>query len=336
MKVSIISPVYNVEKYIERCFESISQQTYSNHLIECIFVDDCGSDNSIRIVQQLIEDYNGDIHFKLIHHEKNKGLSEARNSGTLIAKGEYLYYFDSDDEITEDCIETLISLADKYENADIIMGSSDTIRESEHINSYIIKDEIPEYSDDKLWLKRSLLKRTYFPITAWNKLVKQSFLKKHKLFFKPGIIHEDKHWQFFVAKHITSAAFCKKITYKHYINEGSIITTISPKQVESLLIIVEDFLINIDDVLEKEQYKTIYYIAFYALIRSLDNHDKTFVQHVMNRLKHLFKQRLKDATSKFKLIELQVLLIYSLPTYCLGIFKSKLIRTLYYGLLKTL
>ena len=79
MKISIIVPVYNVEQYIKECFDSIAAQTYKGD-IECIFVDDCGQDKSVEILEKMIADYQGGISFSIIHHEHNKGLSGARNT----------------------------------------------------------------------------------------------------------------------------------------------------------------------------------------------------------------------------------------------------------------
>jgi glycosyltransferase involved in cell wall biosynthesis len=125
MKVSIIVPVYNVEKYINRCFNSIICQSYTN--IECIFIDDCSPDNSYQILRQRINEYQGNIYFNVIRHSKNKGLSGARNTGTLASTGDYIYYLDSDDEITNNCIEILVNLANKYPGVEIIQGNTKTI-----------------------------------------------------------------------------------------------------------------------------------------------------------------------------------------------------------------
>nr|WP_319400781.1 glycosyltransferase [uncultured Carboxylicivirga sp.] len=334
MKVSIVIPVYNVEKYIERCFNSVCRQTYSNALIECIFVDDCGLDNSVIILQNLIEDYKGLIDFKLVNHSENKGLSEARNTGTECATGDYVYYFDSDDEITDDCIQSLVKLASSYKGVDIVWGSADIIYEHGRGEAYLIKDEINEFSDNQLWLKKAILKRTYLPVTAWNKLIRIGFLRENKLFFKPGIIHEDEHWEFFVAKCIQSSAFCKKITYKHYINEGSIITTASPKQIKHLLIIIEDFLNHIDPVLKKNQFKSIYYLAFFTLIKTFDCHEKKFFFQVKNSIKQLFVSRLHTAFKKVNVLEIMIVGFYFLPMALLSTLKSTHIRNLYYGLLR--
>ena len=95
--VTIIIPVYQVSAYVERCILSVMDQDYD--AIECIIVDDATQDDSIEQCERLIERYNGPILFKILHHQYNRGLSAARNTGTDAASGDYLYYLDSDDEI---------------------------------------------------------------------------------------------------------------------------------------------------------------------------------------------------------------------------------------------
>ena len=109
MDVSIIIPVYNVAPYIGDCLRSVMRQSYKGD-VECILVDDCGLDESIVIAEQMIAEYDGPIQFKILHHDHNRGLSAARNTGTLQAKGDWIYYLDSDDEITEDCIEKMMTV----------------------------------------------------------------------------------------------------------------------------------------------------------------------------------------------------------------------------------
>lgn len=104
MNVSIIIPIYNVASYIEECLRSVMLQTYQGKM-ERLMVDDCGTDDSIAIAEKMIANYSGPIKFQIMHHEYNRGLSAARNIGTLQATGGYLYYLDSDDEITIDCIK---------------------------------------------------------------------------------------------------------------------------------------------------------------------------------------------------------------------------------------
>jgi glycosyltransferase involved in cell wall biosynthesis len=218
IKVSIIIPVYNVEKYIIRCLDSVINQTYTD--IECILVDDCSPDNSIALVEERLKEYRGTIDFKILCHEQNKGLSAARNTGTYASTGEYIYYLDSDDEITPHCIGTLIALVEKYPGVEMVQGNTQTIpapaKESDWRN--IKYKNYPEYVNDNAWIK----KIESIPVNAWNKLTKRDFIVCNKYIFKEGIIHEDELWMFYVVKKLKTIAFSVQYTYIHYLTEGSI------------------------------------------------------------------------------------------------------------------
>lgn len=104
-KVTIIVPVYNVEQYVSRCLKSLTSQTFTD--LEVLLIDDASSDSSVSIITESIGAYTGDITFRLLRQSVNQGMSAARNRGMQEAKGEYLYFLDSDDYITKDCIEVL-------------------------------------------------------------------------------------------------------------------------------------------------------------------------------------------------------------------------------------
>lgn len=208
MKISIIVPVYNVEQYIKECFDSIAAQTYKGD-IECIFVDDCGQDKSVEILEKMIADYQGGISFSIIHHEHNKGLSGARNTGIRHAQGDYLYFIDSDDSITSDCIEKLVALAEKYPQVDIVQGSTKSKLEW----FQLANKHFPEYSDNFKWIRTTMLLRYSIPMTAWNKLVRKELIIKNGLYFEERLIHEDELWNFMLAKYVHSISFCCDITY---------------------------------------------------------------------------------------------------------------------------
>ena len=207
-KISVIVPVYNVEPYIRECFSSIVAQTYKGE-IECIFVDDCGQDRSVEILEELTADYHGTISFTILHHEHNKGLSGARNTGIRHATGDYLYFLDSDDTITPDCIERLVALAEKYPGVEVVQGSAKTTNEWLQLK----QGEVPEYSNSFRWIRKTLLRRSVIPMTAWNKLLKREFLLKNELLFVEGMIHEDEVLNFMLAKYVCSMAFCLNQTY---------------------------------------------------------------------------------------------------------------------------
>lgn len=218
IKISIIVPIYNVEQYIKECFDSIVTQTYSGGM-ECIFVDDCGQDHSVEILEKLITNYHGDIDFSIIHYEHNKGLSGARNTGIHHATGDYLYFLDSDDTLTPDCIERLVALVLKYPRVEVVQGSANA-----SVNWLVVNETlVPEYSENFAWIRKSLLRR-FLPMTAWNKLVLRTFVLKHDLYFAEGMIHEDEIWKFMMAKYVHHIAFCFVPTYNYRENNNGIMS----------------------------------------------------------------------------------------------------------------
>ncbi len=114
MKISIIVPVYNVERYIEECLKSVMEQNFGGAL-ECIVVDDCGSDSSMAVVERLTGAYTGPIEFRIISHDRNRGLSAARNSGIRAASGDYVSFLDSDDRLLPGAIAAMAVVAENFQ-----------------------------------------------------------------------------------------------------------------------------------------------------------------------------------------------------------------------------
>lgn len=255
-RVSVIVPVYNVEAYIEECLTSVANQTAGGD-IECIIVDDKGTDCSINIAEQFIESNKGNtkVDFKIIYRESNGGLSAARNTGIKAAIGEYLYFLDSDDTIVPQCIERLLDLADKYGGVDLLPALY--IRENDEMSQFG-KHSFPEFSDDRELIKRSLLDYDKIPVTAANRLVRRELILENKLFFKEGIIHEDNYWTFFLAKYVQRMAFCAEKLYYYRETCGSITTAKNrEKEIKAYSTIVNDFIDNIDDFESGAQKRTI-------------------------------------------------------------------------------
>ena len=248
MKVSIIIPIYNVSKYIIKCLDSVAVQTYHN--IECILVDDCGQDDSIEKVNNYINCYSGLISFKIIHHSKNKGLSGARNTGINAANGDYIYFLDSDDAITPNCIETLISLAKKYPTADFIQGN--IFCYDNKPSPYAFNSKIPEYCDKKEELEKIMLQKVI--TSAWNRLIKRSIILQYNLYFPEGLVHEDMYWIYFLSKYTKAASFTTKGTYIYNIREDSIMTSVTKemhvKRLKSRLLASNDYY---QDIIESRQ-----------------------------------------------------------------------------------
>lgn len=218
-KISIIIPVYGVEPYIEDCLKSVASQDYEGEL-ECIVVDDRGPDRSMEIVDKFISKYNGPIEFKTVIREKNGGLSAARNSGLEAATGEYVYFLDSDDEITESCIK-LLDNALELKEFDIVVGNFETTKP---LSDYI-KLKLP---DKKILIGKEVFREfadNNWYMMAVNKLYNRRFLIENSLRFYEGILHEDELFSFEVASVANSLCVVDKICYIYKVREGSIMTT---------------------------------------------------------------------------------------------------------------
>lgn len=213
-KVTIIVPVYNVQDYVVDCLDSIVQQTYTES-IECILVDDSGNDNSVQIINEYLSKYNGPINFVFLHHEKNKGLSAARNTGIKHANGEYVIFLDSDDKLYSNSIQSLLDVANKFPEAELIQGST-------YPQFLLSKNIQPEYSNDVEWIRSGFCTSATIPVPAWNKLVKAQIIRDNNIYFKEGFLQEDNIWAYQLQKHITKIAFCFDTTYWYRYNPAGI------------------------------------------------------------------------------------------------------------------
>lgn len=212
-KVTIVIPLYQVENYIEPCLRSVANQTYTG-TIECVIVDDCGTDTSCQIVEKFISEYKGNIDFILLHHDHNRGLSAARNTGMDHASGEYIYFLDSDDEITPYCIEKLVRPLEYY-RYDFVIADFSIIGDRQ-VTTYL-----RARGEYKTGIKEAYYRKEW-NVTAWNKLCNVDFLKRNNLRFKEGIIHEDILWSFYLANFAKSMYALEDKTYIYNTREASI------------------------------------------------------------------------------------------------------------------
>lgn len=219
--VSIIMPVYQVSDYVERCLKSVMKQTYTQ--LECIIVNDATKDDSIEKCERLINGYDGPIQFQVIHHEQNRGVSAARNTGTKAATGDFVYYMDSDDEMMPDCIEKLVRAALEHPEAEMVIGNVQVFVMGQK-KKVTLDNDMPSLIQSNQQVV-SLNHHQRITNGAWNKLIRKSFIEKHDLYFKEGIIIEDYLWTFHVMKYLSTVSVVKDITYHYYIKPGSIVTS---------------------------------------------------------------------------------------------------------------
>lgn len=217
--VTIVIPVYKVEKFIERCLKSVVKQSYKE--IECILVNDVSPDNSMKVAEEFIAK-NPSFNFIILDQPKNLGLSMARNAGMDVAKGKYIYFLDSDDEIAEFAIEHLVKLAEET-NADVTLGHSVCINENEGWK----RDYFPiNYEGNLIEGNANILKNFVegkYPVMACDKLARMDFLMKNKLYFVQDLFSQDVLWSFQSALKMEKIAFLREDTYLYYFHEASII-----------------------------------------------------------------------------------------------------------------
>lgn len=209
MKVSIIIPVYNVAKYIERCLLSVLNQTWPD--LEVILVNDCTPDNSMEIVRRVVASHPRGTVVRCLEHEENRGQSAARNTAIKVAAGDYLYFLDSDDYLPLYSIATLMEVG-STDSYDFISGNYEITGKLRTIPPLKMKTG-PLLSNDEIL---SAYAHSLWSRTVWNMLVKRSFVLSEELFFEEGIIHEDDLWTFLLAYKARTAYFVDKITYYYY------------------------------------------------------------------------------------------------------------------------
>ena len=216
--ISVIVPVYRVEKYLERCVKSILSQTYKN--LEVILVDDGSPDQCPAICDACAEK---DARVKVIHQE-NKGLSGARNAGIDAASGEYLAFVDSDDYVSPHFIEELYQL---LQDTGCAIGQCRF--------SYVKGDGLVEEGDSAFCIYRgeSLMEQLYGPeekatcfVVAWNKLYRAELFKETGIRYPEGRIHEDEATTYRLFHEAKKLAFLDRALYGYYTENGESITSV--------------------------------------------------------------------------------------------------------------
>ena len=213
---SIIVPVYNVEKYLKDCIESILNQSFTD--FELILVDDGSPDNCPEICDEYSKK---DDRIKVIHKE-NGGLSDARNAGMKISGGKFLTFIDSDDALEyDDALKDLESELNAKNHPDVLLTR---YPESEFQDGILGETLINQMVTCALEGKK-------FNITVWDKIYKRDFIINNNLFFKKGLVHEDLIWTTQTLDKAERCEFTNTNFYHHNEVEGSITRSASEKSI---------------------------------------------------------------------------------------------------------
>lgn len=214
IKISVVVPVYNVEKYLEQCLNSIINQTFKD--IEIICINDGSTDGSLEILREYEQK---DSRIRLINKE-NEGISAVRNQGMELAQGEYISFIDSDDWIEENYLEALYTAAKKYDS-DIACSNIIRVTGKRHRKKIIYKKEEFTTESDK---KNELTK---VPINSyvWNKIYKRESLLKSGVKFPVGRVYEDVVWCIKAIYYLNGVVTVPDAVYYYRKNPTSIMST---------------------------------------------------------------------------------------------------------------
>lgn len=294
IKVSVIIPVYNAEKYIKRCLNSVLKQTLKE--IEVIVINDGSGDSS----RDILESYSIVENFRIIN-KKNEGASKTRNLGIELAKGKFIYFMDADDYIEKDMLLEMYNKA-KEDKLDIVVCDyyNETLKTKEYIkNLDIIENEIitgVDYTKYLLWSEKKIAP------SIWGKMIKKSIYINNNIRFSENIfIGED------IVLGIKTAYFSKKVgkinkPFYHYIIHETQGTKIIDKEKEFLdkwngIKEVKTFFKNKPDFEEFEEgiekNRIIFYFQLFKQLKYIKNINKEYLEKIEETVNYKYYKEMK-------------------------------------------
>lgn len=277
-KLSIIVPVYGVEKYIDKCLNSLVKQSLKE--IEVIVVNDGTKDNSQKIIDKYVKKYPDKIKSYI---KENGGQGSARNYGLKKASGEYIGYVDSDDFVEKDMYKKLYNKA-KENNYDIVVCGNYNV--SEDYQNKNIDAFINNYNTDYTDLENIFFGK----MAVWNKIYKRDILIKNKLEFKEKVWYEDLAFTLKAIMNSNTFAFIDEPLYDYLIREGSTMNNSNVQRNLEILDAFDDILSYIkhnkkEEYFDKVEFLAIDHIYISAIVRILKaNADNKIKKETVNEL----------------------------------------------------
>lgn len=238
IKTSVIIPVYNTADFVKEAILAITHQTLED--IEIIAIDDGSTDNSLKIIREIAA---SDGRVK-VYTQENRGLSETRNRGLEIARGEYVYFMDSDDLLDKSALFECYEKCQK-DGLDFVFFDADTFGEplmglnENYYRTYLIKEEVQSGLSR---LEYFFANSGYEPSACLN-FIKRSYLEKIKLRFYPNILHEDELFTFLLYVYADRVGFLPKDYFKRRLRANSIMTSgFSKRNIDGYLIVLKELI----------------------------------------------------------------------------------------------
>ena len=274
ISVTIGIPVYQVEDVVKNSLMSALSQSYNN--IEYIIVDDCGSDRSMDIVRKIVEKSTRKGNVRIVCHDCNRGLGEARNTIIKNSHSDYIYFMDSDDTIEPKTVDFLVSKAIDDNSPDIIVANYVTeYTDGKKEIGTTVKQDIAIESNEAIL---SYYSKDSIRISSWNKLYKRDFLIRNNIRYV-NRYHEDYYFSLQELHYAEKILIVPDVLY-HYILRSNSITgglLITPTTVDRLLLVlasINDFILkhNVHNILYSKRY--VDFLSYIAYSAYATKHDK--------------------------------------------------------------
>lgn len=308
MKISIIIPIFKVEAFIEKCLRSCLHQDISNTEYEIICVNDGSPDRSLEVVERVSKDYQNII----IVSQENQGLSCARNRGLSLAKGDYVWFVDSDDWIEKDILKMLVTLCTEND-LDILHFCAANVIDGEPVRRFNYEGR----EKNIIKGKDALLEGIHSPCAPFS-IYRRKFLLENNLSFYPGIFHEDSEFTpraWYMAKRVM---LLDDVCYYVYQSPNSITRAVNPKKAFDLIKVCESldkFCENVED-----KYKIYFHNDISMYINnslynsySMNSIDIKRLNSVWGKYSYLFKHLKLSSPKKYRL-EYHLFRVF--PFYC--------------------
>ncbi|GHU73234.1 glycosyl transferase family 2 [Spirochaetia bacterium] len=276
--ISIIIPIYNIEKYLRRCLDSVLAQTFTDY--ECILVDDGSPDNCPAICDEYIEK---DSRFKVIHKE-NGGLSDARNVGIYTATGDWLVFLDGDDLLYDKLVfENLIGFI-KRNNVSTIFCTNQATIENDSI-THLSVPQLPSVLSINRFF-RQIVRGKFHYLTAWSFVCTREFIIAHNLYFEKGLLHEDEEWLTRIllipdSIGIFNNGFILYCTGRTF----SIMNIFNPQKIEARFLIINKTIQIVSMTSDRQQKNILNYLAARNLFVQLG--DKNSVSYFLSNTSYI-------------------------------------------------
>lgn len=311
--ISVIIPVYQVEKYIEECIRSVISQTNDNW--EIILVNDGSQDNSGNICDLYSEK---DKRIQTIH-KVNGGLSDARNKGLEKAIGEYIIFLDSDDYwIDKEFLEKVNRCIKENINTEMILFEAKRI--IEETGEFVLDNKLDVNfinNNNKNEIVKKLIQSKTYSMSACTKVINRKFLLENNIEFQKGLLGEDLDWFLNILVNVKNIKAVESINYVYRVRQGSITKTISLKSIEDQFWMLDKWVPIIENNETLKRYKRYYmgilsysYVIDILVFSQLKNKDKKKVEHIMEKYSYLLNYDVNKIISitkfTYKLLGLKI------------------------------